>query len=200
MNNQSASIKPFTKCSNCNKVNNLFLKPYNNNINLIIGNLHYYYNKMVESPPGKWRYNPYSEEQYWTFKHPEIDPLSYYLDTCQCVKKTNNRIDECLEYPQKLLIVNTMCSIFRIPLNTENKYYETLKPSDKEYIEFLYYLQYHIHHTMRFTLYLLNKYNMEVQMLAAFRIIIHTKYYKRLEKLNNLNYFDDNIINSKIYI
>ena len=39
---------------------------------------------------------------------------------------------------------------------------------------------------------------MEVQMLAAFRIIIHTKYYKRLNKLNNLNYFDDNIINSKI--
>ena len=177
----------FTTCTKCEKVNNLF---GDNNVNLILERLHYY-NK--ENEPIR------RAELFRGKKHTKYDPISYYLDTCQCVKITNNIIDVCPEYPEKSTVVNMMCSyIFKIPLNTENKYYETLKPSDKEYIEFLYYLQYHIHHTMRFTLYLLNKYNMEVQILAAFRIIIHTKYYKRLEKLNNLNYFDDNIVNSKI--
>ena len=48
MNNQLSSVKPFTKCSNCNKMNNLFIKPYNNNMNIIFEKLHYYYNKMVD--------------------------------------------------------------------------------------------------------------------------------------------------------
>ena len=135
------SITPYTKCQNCKKVNDLFLVK---NVYHILKRIH----------------NNKKEQK-----------LSYFLDTCECIKKTDNIIDvsdssEQTELdkiwrhekrplpqrgkpgvlPTKATLTQYMCKILLkcnySKIKSDSSFYETLKPTDKEYIEFLYIYKY----------------------------------------------------------
>ena len=136
-------------------------------------------------------------------------------------------------FPKKTTLTDYMCKTLlkfsNRKITADSIFYETLKPSDIEYIEFLYNFKYLYGPTIKtgawgtFTFEESNIQNVahntafasdNSSQFTEFRLINeycsfnnavqkdfsiqNTRYYKRLETLNNLNYFNINEINIKI--
>lgn len=182
------AYKLYNKCNNCNKPTDLF---FTNSVKFILERLKY--NKEIGKRP------------------------IYYLNTCVCVKKNNNKIDaprHSEDYPQKSTLSKIMCRLlFKQYKQTYYHFAETLIPTDKEYIEFLYYLNYNIPYTFSFKqlnkknvifLNFKNHYKLYHEFTDFKYFISHntaikkTKYYNRLMTLNKLNYCNVHENNKKI--